>query len=98
MCRSLAVGTKNGYRLFPLNTLDRLEPSFEKGVFNYTSLIPRPSECSCKKTYRVPDWEQGSQHYIIRGLVSFPDPLSLRKGEKQGGEVLFLPFLGEVYH
>ena len=93
MCRSLAVGTKNGYRLFPLNTLDRLEPSFEKGVFNYTSLIPRPS----KKTYGEPDWEQGSQHYIVCGLVSFPDPLPLRKGEMQGGEVLFLPFLGEVH-
>ena len=29
--RSLSVGTKSGYKLFPLNSIERLEPSFEKG-------------------------------------------------------------------
>ena len=28
---SLSVGTKSGYKLFPLNSIERLEPSFEKG-------------------------------------------------------------------
>ena len=28
---SLSVGTKSGYKLFPLSSIERLEPSFEKG-------------------------------------------------------------------
>ena len=25
------MGTKSGYKLFPLNSIERMEPSFEKG-------------------------------------------------------------------
>ena len=36
---SLSVGTKSGYKLFPLNSIERLEPSFEKGK----DKTPQPS-------------------------------------------------------
>ena len=36
-CSSLSVGLKTGYKLFPLTSLDQLEPSFEKGNHLYSS-------------------------------------------------------------
>lgn len=36
---SLSVGTKSGYKLFPLSSIERLEPSFEKGK----DKTPQPS-------------------------------------------------------
>jgi len=32
---SLSVGTKSGYKLFPLNSIERMEPSFEKGKTSF---------------------------------------------------------------
>ena len=45
--RSLSVGLKTGYKLFPLTSLERLEPSFEKGtpVVNFVACVCSSWHC-----------------------------------------------------